>query len=743
MIRFCKKTKKFMLSNSKISYIMGIDEQLVLTHEYFGKAIRAVSCLGSMPSMTRNWEVQPIGDLDNLRNYSLGTINQEFPAFGSGDFRQSALKVRYGHGGVNCDLRFDSYEILGKKHQLKTLPCAHSSEQEAETLKIQLVDEAEHLVVKLYYTIYGEQPIITRSVEIINESEYNIEINKCLSASLDFTNATFDLVHLNGAWARERHIIREAVQPGTKRLASNRGITSHNQAAFIAVLGRDTNEFCGAIYGMQLMYSGNHVEIVEQDNYHNIRMQIGIGDDNFNWVLKPGQQFESPEAVLTFSEEGMNGMSQNFHHFIEKNVIPPQFNQKLRPILVNNWEGTYFDFDEAKIIEMMNTACELGVDLFVLDDGWFGKRDSDNVSLGDWTVNREKLPNGLDKIAKHAQECGLMFGIWIEPEMVSVDSELYRNHPEWVLNGYQKALSPSRNQHILDFSRPEVIDYIFNMLQASLGNIPLSYIKWDMNRNLSQVYSHYLSTEQQGEVPHRFVMGMYDLARRIRNECPNILIEGCSGGGGRFDLGILSYAPQIWTSDNTDAVERIKIQYGTSVISPPSTMGAHVSAVPNHQTNRITTLEHRANVAFGGLLGYELDITRLSESEKASIKKQIEFYREYQLVLQFGKFFRLLSPFDSDNEAAWMTINSEKTVAIVSYFVNQIEVAFPLRKLYPVGLCPERLYNIESTDGKQAFEAYGDELMAVGFYVFPQLEADYSSRVFVIKAVEERVMKEI
>ncbi|MBF6978934.1 alpha-galactosidase [Aerococcaceae bacterium zg-BR22] len=735
MIQFCETTKKFMLSNATISYIIGVDAQGVLTHEYFGKAIRSVSKLGAMPEMTRNWEVQPIGDLDNLRNYSLGTVNQEFPTYGSGDFRQSALKVRFGHGGVNCDLRYDSYEILSEKHPLTTLPCAHAEEM-GETLMIKLVDEVEQLEVKLYYSIYGEQPIISRSVEVVNASSQAIEIQKCLSASLDFTHGTFDFIHLNGAWGRERHIIRETIKPGTKRLASNRGITSHNHAAFIALLERDTNEFSGHVYGMQLMYSGNHVEIVEQDHYRNIRAQIGIGDDHFNWVLQPGECFETPEAILTFSEHGLNGMSQNFHRFIENNVIPPQFNQALRPILVNNWEGTYFDFNEAKIIEMMDTACELGVDLFVLDDGWFGKRNSDNVSLGDWTVNREKLPNGLEKIAKHAEANGLMFGIWIEPEMVSIDSDLYRKHPDWVLNGYQKPLSPSRNQHILDFSRPEVVDYVFNLLKGSFANIPLSYIKWDMNRNLSQVYSHYLSAGQQGEVPHRYVLGMYELAQRIRNEWPHLLIEGCSGGGGRFDLGVLSYAPQIWTSDNTDAVERIKIQYGTSIIAPPSTMGAHVSAVPNHQTNRVTTLAHRANVAYGGLLGYELDITQLTDDEKACMKQQIAFYRKYQSALQFGTFYRLLSPFDDDNEAAWMSINDDQSVAIVSYFVNQVEVSFPLRKLYPVGLLPEKLYKIESTDGKQQFEAYGDELMAIGFYVFPQLESDYSSRVYVIEMIE-------
>lgn len=726
------ENKTFHLSNGLISYVIRIEDHNILNHIYFGEYIEKYSNFGRYPRINRDFEVNFSENEKNDRTYSVGVVPLEYPAYGTGDFREPAILLKHADGSIVSDFRYESHEVINGTSNIKDLPSAYvEDETEAKTLIIKLNDSIKNNYVYLKYTIFDNLPTIVRSTEIFNNSEDTQYLDKAMSLSMDFQPQEFDLLQLNGAWARERMVGREKIKPGIKRLDSKRGTSSHHQSPFLALLDPNTTEKSGEAYGFQLIYSGSHEMTTELDPFDNTRVQLGIQSLGFSWKLDSKTSFQTPEAVMTYSPEGINGMSKSFHQFIKKHIIPRKFATKNRPVLINNWEGTYFDFTEEKLKDMIDISADLGIELFVLDDGWFGKRDDDTTSLGDWHLHQEKLPNGLNAIADYVHDKGMQFGLWFEPEMISEESNLYEKHPDWALQVPDRSLSTGRSQYVLDFSREDVREHIYDQMLKILKNVEIDYIKWDMNRHLSEVYSLSLPSEQAGEVMHRYMLGLYEFMDKLVNEFPDILFESCSGGGGRFDLGLMPYMPQVWTSDNTDPIARLKIQYGTSMIAPINTMGAHVSTAPNHQTGRLSSLKMRAEVAFAGVFGYELDVTKLTKSELAEIEEQIKFYKEHRELIQQGEFTRLLSPFEG-NEAAWMLHNEKES--LVFFFEVLAEASKPLKKLKIPNLKRDKLYKVTSED--EEFTVSGSELENIGIYIIPRLKGDFQSRLFKLELLE-------
>ncbi|EKQ50258.1 MULTISPECIES: alpha-galactosidase [unclassified Clostridium] len=719
-------TKCFHLTTRNISYVLNIHEDGYLSHLYFGKKLRNFNC-GNLLSLRERSSFSPNPNPDNTR-LSLDSLPQEYPSYGTSDFRTPAYSVQLENGSTITDLRYESHKIIKGKPKLEGLPATYvEDEAEAQTLEITLLDSLIGLKVILSYTAYENYDAITRNVRFINCGSENLKLLRALSMSIDFNGSDYDFLHLHGAWARERHIERTPLLVGTQSVESRRGSSSHNQNPFIALLSKDANEEYGDVYGFNLVYSGNFLAQAEVDQYKTTRVSIGINPFDFSWLLNPNESFQTPEVVMIYSSKGLGEMSRTYHKLYRKRLCRGTYRDKTRPILVNNWEATYFDFNAEKIENIGKTAQELGIELFVLDDGWFGKRDSDNCSLGDWIVDKKKLPNGLDDLAKRINNLGLQFGLWFEPEMVSPDSDLYRNHPDWCLHVPERSRTQARHQLILDLSREDVCDYIINSLSNILSTVNISYVKWDMNRNMTEIGSPSLPSERQRETAHRYMLGLYKIYEKLTTDFPNILFEGCSGGGGRFDAGILYYMPQIWTSDDTDAVERLKIQYGTSIVYPISTMGSHVSAVPNHQVHRNTSLKMRGDVAMSGNFGYELDLTKFTEEEKETVKKQVEAYKELRELIQFGDMHRLLNPFNS-NEASWIIVSEDKAEAFATYFRVLAIPNEPIRKLCLRGLDPDKNYSISGIDGVFG----GDELMYGGITI-PYLEGDYQSITWIIR----------
>lgn len=730
MITFNQTNKIFHLSNGQISYVMQIEEGGNLAHIYFGKHVETYSGGYRYPRLDRSFSPNPPGSTD--RFLSLDTLMMEFPGNGFGDFREAAYDIRHEDGSHVTHFVYHDHQIMQGKPALTGLPQTHGEAAAIETLCLSLMDETAQLELKLFYSLFADTAAIVRSSQLINHHEQNVRIEQFASQSIDFPNRPLDLIHLPGAWARERQITREPIHIGTKRLDSKRGSSSHQQNPFSIIADPQTNESQGECYGFSLLYSGSHETIIERDPYAQTRVIMGINSDHFAWQLGTGETFQAPEVVMAYSDQGLNQLSHVYHTFYDAHLIRGAFKSRERPVLINNWEATYFDFDEEKLDALADEAKALGIELFVLDDGWFGKRENDGTSLGDWFENEGKLASGLANFAKKIKEKGLQFGLWVEPEMVSGDSALFRTHPEWRLAVPNRQPAVSRSQYVLDFSRQDVRDHIYHQLQVLFDRVPIDYIKWDMNRNMSDVYSLLLDPAQQGEVAHRYMLGLYDFLEKLTTAYPHILFEGCSGGGGRFDPGFLYYMPQIWTSDNTDAIARLKIQYGTSLVYPPSTMGSHVSAIPNHQTHRKTDLSIRGHVAMSGLLGYELDLTQLTTAEKAAIKEQISLYQRHRQLLQFGTFVRLLSPFEG-NDTAWMYIAKDRSEALVFYFRVLTEASAPLVTLKLQGLDPQKRYD----------SAYGviggDELMQMGIYIDPHLAGDYASQMYHFKVIQAEV----
>ena len=721
-------SKTFNLSTSKTSYVLKVLDSNHVAHVYWGKKIKAKNLDYVLRS--KNWG-SFLTNTDNIDDFMLEMTPQEYPGYGSTDLRTPAVELQFSDGTSATDFRYESHNIYAGKNKLNNLPATYvEDENEAMTLELTLVDSLKNVKLILSYSVFEEFDAITRSVKIINESNEDVNINRVLSANVDFRDSDYELLQLSGAWARERYIIRKEIRSGSQSIESRRGSSSHAQNPFMALVRKDTTEQHGEVYGFSLIYSGNFLANVEVDMYENARAQIGINPFDFTWLLKSKEEFTAPEAVLVYSNEGLTGMSHIYNCLYGKRLCKGKYRDEVRPILINNWEATYFDFNETKIKEIAREATNLGMELFVLDDGWFGKRDDDNSSLGDWFVNEEKLKGGLNKLATEINEMGLQFGLWFEPEMVSPISELYKEHPDWCIHIPGRNRSEARRQLILDYSREDVCNYIIEKISEVLSSAPISYVKWDMNRNMSEIGSAKLPANRQREVAHRYILGLYKVLEEITTRFPDVLFESCSGGGGRFDPGMLYYMPQTWTSDNTDAIERLKIQFGTSMVYPNASIGCHVSAVPNHQVDRITPIETRGVVAMSGNFGYELDITKLPESEKEIIKEQVKLYKEIRETIQFGKCYRLSSPFEN-NDVAWMFISKDCEEIIVSFVRTLAKPNSKFISLKLVGLDESSDYEILGEN----MIVGGDELMNIGLNV-PELKGDYQAKMWRLKKVK-------
>jgi len=732
-IYYNENKQLFHLQSKDMSYIIQLMNGYP-SHAYWGKRLDHDGNLDDFLMLLERCSFSP-NPVPDDRRISLDTLPQEYPQYGTSDFRHPAYQVQLQDGSRITELLYRTHRILKGKPALEGLPAVYAeSEQEAMTLELELTDSHSGLLVIISYTVFEAFSAITRSVRFVNKGQQALNLRSALSASVDFADAEYDSLVLTGAWVRERHIQRSHLAKGvTTKIESRRGSSSHQANPFIALLRPDAGEEQGDVYGFSLVYSGSFAAQAEVDQFATVRVSIGINPFDFAWLLEPGESFQTPEAVLVYSSEGLGGMSRTYHKLYRTRLCRGIHRDKERPVLVNNWEATYFDFNADKIEAIAGEAAELGIELFVLDDGWFGKRDNDTTSLGDWTVDHNKLPNGLEDLAARVNKLGLQFGLWFEPEMISPESELYRLHPDWCLHVPDRRRTEGRAQLVLDYSRQDVRAYIFEALSAIFRTVPVSYVKWDMNRNMTEIGSAALPAERQSEVAHRYMLGLYELLEKLTGSFPHILFESCSGGGGRFDPGMLYYMPQTWTSDDTDAVERLKIQYGTSIVYPVSAMGSHVSAVPNHQVGRITPLTTRGDVAMSGNFGYELDLTKLSEEEKTVMKQQVSDYKELRGLVQSGDLYRLKSPF-TGNETAWMFVSEDKKKAVVFYFRVLAEPNAPLRRLQLRGLQAGFDYRVS-----QLGTSYrGDRLMHFGLNL-PQIDGDYASSWFKLDAEERSV----
>lgn len=709
-IVFHESTKTFHLQNDQISYIFCVLRNGVLGQLYFGKRLKDKADFAHLVEANEYGMTCHVYEDDP--RYSMEHIRQEYPVYGTTDFRQPAIEVLQENGSRISQFVYEGHEIKAGKPKLEALPATYvEDEGEADTLTVYVRDAVTGIRIALLYSIYDGYSAIIRSARIINEGKEPVHLQTVMSLSIDLPDKDYNWLQLSGAWSRERHVKIRPLEQGITAIGSMKGHSSPNHNPFVALLRPNTTETAGEVVGLNLVYSGNFRIQAEVDTYDVTRFSAGINPEWFDWYLPAGESFQTPEAVLVYSDTGLNGMSQTYHKLYQTRLVRGIWRDRSRPILNNNWEATYFDFTEDRLVEIASKAKECGVELFVLDDGWFGKRRSDHAGLGDWWAAPEVLPNGLAGLSERIRALGMDFGVWIEPEMVNPDSDLYRAHPDWVLHVPGRAQSYGRYQYVLDFSRKEIVDYIHGLLKQAFTGAHISYVKWDMNRSLTECYSVALPPERQGEVFHRHILGVYDLYERLRTDFPEILFESCASGGGRFDAGMLYYAPQAWASDDTDAIERLKIQYGSSMCYPISSIGSHVSAIPNHQVHRFAPLNTRANVAYFGTFGYELDLGKLTDEERETVKAQVAFMKQHRQLLQFGTFYRLKSPFEGDgNETVWMVVSEDRREALVGYYRVLNRVGAPYRRVRLAGLDPELCYE-NHFDG---LEQYGDELMQYG-----------------------------
>lgn len=729
MINFDEKTKVFHLKNKQVSYLFAIEEGGLLSHLYYGPAIREYHGERYYPRVDRGFSGNLPKSMD--RTYSKDDLLQEYSGNNTGDYRVPAITIRSKDGARLTDFRYDSYKIIAGKPALAGLPASYvKADDEAETLEVTLKDTVLDVALVMSYTIYRDYPVITRNVRVVNTSDYPIDIEKVASIQLDLpkNDQDYDLVYLPGQYAHERQMRRTSLDQGIFELSSRRNSSSHHMNPFAAIVDKSTDEFQGNALGVLLVYSGNHQFQIEKDQIDQVRLLAGINEFNFSWRLEAGEKFQTPEAITVFSTKGLNGMSQAFHHLLTNRVARGKYQYADRPIVINNWEATFFDFDDKKLDEVVKEAKPLGIEMFVLDDGWFGHRNDDNSSLGDWFVNSKKV--NLKQVADQTHAAGMKFGLWFEPEMISVDSELYKKHPDWAIHEPGRGMTLSRNQLVLDFSRKEIVDNIFDQMCQVLDKVDIDYIKWDFNRNLTEVFSVATTPEHEGEIGHRYVLGLYDLLDRLTKRYPQILFEGCSGGGGRFDAGILYYMPQSWQSDDTDAADRMKIQYGTSLVYPTSAMTAHVSVSPNQQTGRDISFETRGAVAMSGVFGYELDLADLTADEKKLVKQQIKFYKAHRHLIQYGDFYRLESPFEGGSKVAWEFVSPDKSEALLFTFRTHHTNRFEIYNTKMVALDLSKNYQDDTTKTTYG----GDELMNVGLLSDPTDKGDYLSEIHYFKA---------
>ena len=691
-----RESRVFTLQTKNTTYQMKADDKGVFLHTYYGEKTDNSDKSYLIRCADRGFSGNPyeVGTFD--RSYSLDMLPQEYSCFGTGDYRISALRVRQADGSRAAELRYAGCETRKGKYAIPGLPAAYGAQEEADTLEVILKDEACGIEVRLLYGVFEKKDVITRAVRITNRSERPVVLEKAASLCLDWQQGEFDWLTFYGRHAMERNVQRTGIAHGVQSVGSVRGASSHHYNPFAVLCEKGTDETKGLCYGFSFMYSGEFLIEAEKDQADQTRFVCGIHPDDFDWTLNPGESFDTPEVLMSCSAEGFGGMSRNLHDLIRENVCRGEWKHKRRPILINNWEGTYFDFTGDKLVSIAEEAAKLGVELFVMDDGWFGKRDSDNSGLGDWYPNEEKLGCTLKELGERIEALGMKFGIWFEPECISEDSDLYRAHPDWAVQIPGRKPNLSRNQLILDFSREDVQEYIIERLSAILDSAPISYVKWDFNRSICDKFSANLSAGRQGEMAHRFVLGLYRVLEELLERYPHLLLEGCSGGGGRFDTGMLYYSPQIWCSDDTDAIERLQIQYGTSFAYPVNTMGAHVSAVPNHQTGRVTPIATRACVAMAGTFGYELDVNKMTDEEKEAVKRQIQIFKEQYDLISYGDYYRL-TDVQKSSCAVWETAAKDGSEALVSAVWQHVQATPAFLNVKVRGLCEDGMYRVMRT----------------------------------------------
>lgn len=736
-IIFHKNTKEFHLYNDEISYIFCILRNGQPGQIYYGRKIKDRESFQHLIEYSMR-DMAPC-TYEGDRTFSMEYLKQEYPSYGHGDMREPAYEILQEDGSRITEFTFEDYVILKGKRKLEGLPAVYTeSDEEAETLEIYLRDRVMNTKIILSYTIFENLPVIIRNTRFVHEGESSIVLERAMSLNLDLPDDRYEMVELTGAWARERYVKTAPLHEGIQAIYSMRGHSSHQFNPFFALKRPETTEDAGEAIGISLVYSGNFLGQTAVDTFGVARAMIGIHPEGFSWTLKKDETFQTPEAVLVYSGEGLGKMSRTFHRLYRKRLARGYWRDRVRPVVINNWEATFMDFTEDKILKFAETARQLGVEMMVLDDGWFGHRDDDTSSLGDWYPDLKKLPQGIRGLAEKIENMGMKFGLWIEPEMVNKDSRLYEEHPDWVIRVPYREACHGRNQFVLDFSKEEVVDYIGDRISRILQDAPVSYIKWDMNRSISEAFSQGRKAEEQGKLFHRHILGVYRLYERLTSEFPEVLFESCASGGARFDPGMLYYAPQCWTSDNTDAVERLRIQYGTSFVYPLSSMGCHVSEAPNQQTFRNTPLSTRAETAYFGCFGYEMDLDTLTEEEKEEVKEQIQYYKRIRKLVMDGTFYRLISPFEGD-EAAWIVVSEDKRHALAGYYRMRQPANAPLKRLTLKGLDPDVRYQIRET----GLEAYGDELMRAGMAISDyasgirekkERQGDYQSRLFELTA---------
>ena len=724
-IVYQEENKCFVLQMEHSTYIMGLSGAY-LGHVYYGRKI-AGSHAGAGRQLFREDSYSYTKGIPGDKCTFMDGFPFEYSFGGTGDFRPNSLEVRNADGFLGCELTYKTFRIMDGKPGLPGLPATFGNDEDTKTLEIDLIDTALGLTVTLSYSIFRGLDTVVRSVKVVNQGENAVALEKVLSCCIELPWENREIVTLSGSWARERSIDRRPIGRGRIEVGSKRGISSHQEHPFLAVVSEDAGEDRGEVLGLSFVYSGSFTAEVERTQHDALRVGMGISDYNFCWKLEPGESFQAPEVLLTYSTEGFGGMSRTFHELFSTHLIRSPYLHKKRPILINNWEATYFDFNLEKLLQIARVAKSAGIEMLVMDDGWFGKRSSDNCSLGDWVVNEEKLPGGMKALADAVNEIGLDLGVWFEPEMVSPDSDLYRAHPDWALTIPGREPSLCRTQFVLDLTRPEVRDYVVESVSKVLRSANIKYVKWDMNRPLTDLGS---MKTAGGEILHRYMLGVYELQERLLEEFPELLLENCASGGARFDPGMLYYSPQIWCSDDTDAIERLAIQEGTTLIYPPSCMGAHVSICPNHLVARTTPLSTRGIVALAGTFGYEMDITRCSEEELAEIRSQVEMYHKVNDIVREGDLYRIktmssLAKCGNGRPSyAWMSVSKDKKEAILSYVQVRGGANQRSEVLYLRGLDPEAEY--ELPDGRKY---YGDELMQVGF-VTDQIWGDGASTLY-------------
>ena len=729
-IRIDHETGLITLHTLHTSYQMWADGQGVVHHLYYGPAIGGSDLRGLEFYSDCGFSPQPAG-MDRQRDYSLDTLCQEYTGSGVGDYRIGCLRLAGPDGGRAADLRFVSAEAVPGKYALPGLPAACAEDGACETLRLKLRDAVHGLTVTLLYGVFAQADVITRAALLENEGSGPIRLDKAASACLDLPFGPWELIHFHGRHCMERQPERVPLSHNIQTLRSARGASSHQHNPFAILAAPHTTEEAGECLGAMLVWSGNFKIECEVSQMQSTRLVAGVSDDDFSWTLEPGGQFAAPEVLFCYSDQGLSELSARYHRFLQRHIIRSPWRDKPRPILINNWEATYMDFDAQRILDIARQARELGVEMLVLDDGWFGQRSDDTSGLGDWQVNEAKLGCTLDQLIGQVREMGLLFGLWVEPEMVCANTALYAAHPDWALTIPGRAPSTGRSQLVLDLGRPEVVEYLYGTFHRLLAGHDIAYIKWDMNRNMTDVYSRALPPERQGETAHRYMLGLYDLLGRLTRDFPQVLFEGCAGGGGRFDAGMLYYCPQIWCSDDTDPIHRIKIQYGTSFGYPPCTMGSHVSASPNHQTGRSTLLSTRAVVAMAGTFGYELDLQKLTGDEKEMVRAQIARCKQLQPLLLEGRCERLTNAVADSCFTAWQFTAPDRSRAAVS-----VVVIDPQANPWPIhirlrGLDPDALYHESLTE-----RVYTGAALCRAGLTLPIMQGDYPAVQIMIERME-------